>query len=124
MALTYSKANSLLTYLNGQSGAVYIGLSTTAPARDGTGVHEPEGNGYSRKRLQDMGTPTNGITTNTDTIYFAEATGDWGTCTYFCLFSGATGDNLIAYGALPGGGIHPTDGKVPLIRAGNLSLSM
>lgn len=124
MALTYTEANTLLRYMFINTGAnVYVGLSTTTPLRDGTGVTEPPAAaGYARKKLTGMSDPALGVTTNTDTVYFAEATGDWGVCTYFCLFQGLTGD-LLAYGALPTS-IHPTDGKVPLIRPGNLSFSM
>ena len=124
MALTYTEANDLLRYLNGTTGnGVYIGLSTTTPSRDGTGVTEPpSAAGYSRRKLTGMSTPALGVTTNTETVYFSEATGDWGVCTYFCIFASATG-SLLAYGSLPTS-IHPTDGKVPLIRPGNLSLSM
>jgi hypothetical protein len=128
MPISYSKANELLRYLNGQSGTLYIGLSTTAPGRDGTGYTEPPTSaGYKRMKLSNsaMTTPSDGQTQNQETIYFSEATADWGTCTYFCLFNSETAysKDLVAYGALPSA-ISPTNGKVPLIRVGNLQMSM
>ena len=128
MALTYTKANQLLNQLNGRGSAIYIGLSLDTPNRDGTGVREPSSDaGYRRMRLQSnqMSEPQNGITTNVETIYFAEATDDWGTCTYFCLFGGGNvgANDLLAYGALPQS-ISPTNQQVALIRTGNLTMSM
>ena len=128
MALTYTKANQLLNQLNGRGSTIYIGLSLDAPNRDGTGVREPSTNaGYKRMRLQSsqMSEPQNGVTTNVETIYFAEATAQWGVCTYFCLFGGGTvgGNDLLAYGALPQS-IAPTDQQVARIRTGNLTMSM
>lgn len=136
MALTYDGANALLTCLCGKSGTyaystVYVGLSTTTPSRDGSGITEPSGNGYARVQLgvgtqsetQKMSTPTYGETANTEIIYFPEATGNWGTCTHFCLFSAATGGTCIAYGALTSS-IAPVNETVPIIRIGDLTMSM
>ena len=134
MALTYTKANELLRYITGQLGTTaYIGLSTTAPQRDGSGVTEPSSErGYARRQLTGMATPSGGQVTNDQTIYFPEATGEgWGTCLYFCLFNSATASaasSLTAYGQITDGqghtGITITGGQVPLIRPEQLTLSL
>lgn len=138
MALTYSQARTMLRTINGNNGSIYIGLSRTAPGRSGNNVEEPPAEaGYRRVLLSSsaMSDPANGSTHNQDTIYFAEATGDWGVCTYFCLFNRATANKdssgndttLLAYGSLPNS-VHPTgndtSGTVPLIRAGNLVMTI
>ena len=126
--LTYAGANALLDCLTGRAqsypfSTVYVGLSTTEPSRDGSNIHEPEGNGYARVLLgvatqsatQKMSAANLGASANTEIIYFPEATGSWGTCTYFCLFSAQTGGTCIAYGALTDE-IAPVSETVPLIR--------
>lgn len=121
MPLVYSQAS---TWLQNLLDGAYIGLSTTTPNRDGSGVSEPSGNGYGRRPLhsEDMIVTNDGQAKNVKTLYFEEATGDWGNCTTFCLFKSETGA-LVAYQTLSTP-IHPTNGKVPLIRANNLVITM
>lgn len=135
--LTYAGANALLDCLCGRAtsypnSTVYVGLSTSQPDRDGSGVTEPSGNGYARVLLgvgsqsstQKMSAASYGANANSEIIYFPEATGNWGSCTHFCLFSAETGGTLIAYGALSNGGISPVNETVPIIRIGDLTMSM
>ena len=54
--MTYTLANRILEGMSGRSSlfsnAIYLGLSTTAPSRDGTGFTElPASNGYKRTLL-------------------------------------------------------------------------
>ena len=135
--LTYNGANSLLNMLCGRTQSysysnVYVGLSTTAPDRGGSGFSEPPASaGYSRVLLgnynqaatQKMGPANLGTSTNTDILYFPEATTTWGTCTHFLIFSAATDGVLIAYGALTNE-ISPVSGTVPIIRVGDLDMSI
>lgn len=134
--LTYDGANALLNALCGRSQShpyqtVYVGLSTTTPNRYGGGITEPTGNGYARVLLgmaqqaqtQKMAAAANGQTANTEIIYFPEATGSWGTCTHFCLFSAAEEGVCIAYGALTDE-IAPVNETVPIIRVGDLTMAM
>lgn len=126
MALTYSKANSLLNELNGNGSVIYVGLglSTSNPSRDGTGVNEPDSSkNYARVRLTGMTTPSNGETENGSLIYFPEPSSSWGTISYLCLFSGSTGNNLVAWGELESS-ITPVAEKIPVIRVGKLKISM
>ena len=131
--LTYDGANALLNCLTGRSqsypySTVYVGLSTTAPDRYGGNITEPEGNGYARVMLgqasqsstQKMSAAALGASANSEIIYFPEATGSWGTCTHFCLFSAAEGGTCIAYGALTDE-IAPVNETVPIIRVNTAS---
>ena len=70
-----------------------------------------------------MGTPANGSVSNTDIIFFPEATGSWGTITHFGLFTQASGGQLIVYGALTSP-ITVSANYVPLFRAGNFTLTL
>lgn len=134
--LTYDGANALLNCITGRSlnysySTVYVGLSTTTPNRYGGNITEPEGNGYARvligtpqqSNTQKMKAAETGATANSDIIYFPEATGAWGTCTHFCLFSAATAGTCIAYGALTDE-IAPVNETVPIIRVGDLTMAI
>lgn len=134
--MTYNLANRILEGMGGRSSmiasAIYLGLSTTAPSRDGTGFTEPSGNnGYKRVLLgmngqnssQKMGNASAGGIKNSDTVYFPEATGSWGTCTHYLLFDHATTGNLLAYGKLTDN-INPVNGTVPLIRVNELQMTL
>lgn len=86
---------------------LYVGLSSTAPAEDGTGITEPTGGGYARVAVPNGTTSTvwnvggtDGTKTNASVITFPAATADWGApITHFFIADSATG-GVIAYGAL------------------------
>ena len=120
--ITTACANALLSSLVSQAN--YVGLSTTAPNKNGSGVSEPSGNGYKRKPMAGkLGTPSNGSLTNTDEIHFNMATGAWGTCTHYVLYSSETGGTPFAYGQLETA-ISPTNEKVAIIPAGSITMSI
>lgn len=134
--LTYNCANALLKCMVTKTDtypytSLYVGLSTTAPSRDGTGVSEPSGNGYKRVLLgvykqeytQKMGTPAMGSVTNTEELHFKAATGSWGTCTHFLLYSAETGGTLLAYGQLTDE-ISPVADTVPIIPVGDIVMGL
>ncbi len=88
---------------------LYVALSTTTPAENGTGFTEPSGNGYARVPVTNNTTSfpnatggTGGSTKNNGAaITFTQSTGTgWGTVTYLGIFDALTGGNLLAYGAL------------------------
>ncbi len=81
----------------------YIGLSSTTPNLDGTGVNEPSTDaGYSRKELNSLTTPTDGTVTNELAINFDESTADWGTITHYVIYDSDAIDsgNLLMFGEL------------------------
>ena len=82
----------------------YIGLSSTAPALNGTNVTEPSGKGYSRVELTSLSTPQNGVITNSNDILFPESTADWfgadNPATHYVIYDSKTGGNLLMYDAL------------------------
>lgn len=81
----------------------YIGLSSSAPAIDGTGVTEPSTSaGYKRLLLSDLSEPTDGLITNTSDINFDESTANWGTITHYIICDSPTVEDghLLMYGEL------------------------
>lgn len=80
---------------------VYLGLSSTAPQVDGTGVSEPLASaGYQRVELTNLGEPVNGVVSNGDEIQFDESSASWGTITHFVLFDSPTDGNLLMFNQL------------------------
>lgn len=138
MAFTYNASTSILNALTGKAQNVsllsncYLGLSSTAPEKDGSNFTEPEAStGYARAVVglanqaatQVMGTPSEGSITNKDIIFFPEAGTSWGTLTHFGLFTAPTGGTLILYGSLSTP-ITVAANYVPLFRAGNFTLNL
>lgn len=82
----------------------YIGLSSTAPQLDGTGVTEPTfDSGYSRVKISnDENTFSDADDTNTvynyNFIYFPESILPWGTLTHYVIFDSEIDGNLLMYG--------------------------
>jgi len=80
---------------------VYLGLSSSAPSVDGSGVTEPLSSaGYARVELTSLGTPSNGVIQNTANISFPESSASWGTVTHFALFDAPTNGNLLMFNSL------------------------
>ncbi len=142
MPFTTAYANTLLTGLCGKNAQpltnCYMALSTTTINADGTGITEPSGNGYERAMVgygtqsytQKMGTPSSGTVTNTDIIFFPEATGDWGEIVAFALYSAQTGGTMYVYGDVTPDSddadatLEPGDGDVLILREGKFTLSI
>lgn len=102
----------------------YIGLSSTAPALDGTGVTEPtSAAGYARVQLTNMSAPTNGVVTNEQSIDFDESTAAWGTMTHFVVYDSSTGGSLLMYGQLNTSRTVEA-ATIMTIKAGSLNLSV
>jgi hypothetical protein len=87
---------------------IYVALSSTTPAEDGTGVTEPSGSGYAR--VATSGATWNSATladpsvvTNAAAVTFPAASGNWvssANLTHFVLYDASTSGNYIAMGAL------------------------
>jgi len=91
--------NLLLNYLF-DNVIMFVGLSTTDPLEDGSGITEPEAGSYARVETEvaDWSNSISGTLKNANTITFSNPTGSWGTIAYFFLMDGS--DNLIGYGTL------------------------
>lgn len=98
--------NTILDHLFGKgdyaSPVIHVGLSASDPTDSGTGLSEPNGNGYSRVPTTeaDWNVAAGGLIDNVNAITFNPATGDWGTMTHFALFDSTSGANMLAHGAL------------------------
>ena len=103
----------------------YIGLSTSAPEMDGTGVTEPSASaGYKRVLLDSLSEPATGVVSNEADINFEESTANWGTVTHFVIYDAEAvgGGNLLMYGTLSTPRSVET-ATVMTIKAGCLKLS-
>lgn len=77
----------------------FVGLSTTTPAKDGTGFTEPVGGSYARSSQTNNSTnfpaavTASGETTKSNGVAFAFATptGNWGLITYCGFFTASSG---------------------------------
>lgn len=78
----------------------YVGLSSSEPSVDGSGVTEPAGGGYARVELSSLSVPDAGTITNTASVEFEESTQDWGTMTHYVVYDAPEGGNLLLYNAL------------------------
>lgn len=102
MNTTYWKNEVLSSvYLTG-GRQFYIGLSSTAPNADGTGVSEPTGGSYARVLVDCFSEPVDGVMINSDTIAFPMSTAGWFTGTdklmYYVIFDGAGSNaNVLSY---------------------------
>lgn len=103
-----SQEQAALNHFFGKSAwtqpTIYVGLSTTAPADDGTNVTEPA-NGYARVQTaaadwNNASGTAPAVTSNNEIITFPEATGSWGTITHFVFYSSSTGGTFLGSGAL------------------------
>ena len=104
-------------------GEYYIGVSTSAPNMDGTGVTEPTDAAYARVKIESLSTPTSGVVKNTADIAFADATEDWGTCTHFVVYDAQTGGNLLMAGKLDRNRIVQADSQLRFL-ANGLTLTL
>lgn len=69
--------------------AYYLGLSTTTPSVNGSGVTEPSSSaGYARVLVSSLSASSNGTVSNSSIIEFNKSTGSWGTVTHAVLFDG------------------------------------
>lgn len=83
-----------------QPGNIEIGLSTTTPNADGTGVTEPATGAYARiSTVPADWTRTGSDMQNNSREDFPEATASWGTVTHIVLYN-STDNSVIGFGAL------------------------
>lgn len=103
---------------------VYLGLSSTAPQVDGTGVSEPLASaGYQRVELTNLGEPVNGVVSNGDEIQFDESSASWGTVTHFVLYDAPVNGNLLMFNALSQARSVET-ATIVMVKTGSLKLTL
>ena len=106
MPISTYAANKVLDHITGDSAfaipTVWVGLSTANPGKTGSGLAEPSGvAAYARVVFAGLwANASNGSKSNDTEVTFTEATGDWGTITYFALFDADTAGNMLWYGTL------------------------
>jgi hypothetical protein len=104
MSKSYAESNSYLSSLI--AGPLYMGLSSTTPSADGTGITEPSGGGYARidaASLFSGATPASGSVSNTVAGSFAVSTGAWASgadLTHVVFYSASTAGTFKRYAAL------------------------
>jgi hypothetical protein len=78
--------------------AVYVGLYTSDPTDANTGT-EVSGGSYTRTAVT-MGSPTDGVSTNTAAVEFPQASGSWGTVGWIGILDATSSGNLLYHTAL------------------------
>jgi len=83
---------------------LYVGLSTTDPLDDGSGITEPSGGAYARVAVTNNATnwpaAVGGAKANGVAIQFPTATASWGVIGWFFISDAASGGNMIGHAAL------------------------
>lgn len=103
---------------------VYLGLSSTAPAVDGSGVSEPLASaGYERVELTNLGEPSNGVISNDSEVSFPESSASWGTVTHFVLYDAPTNGNLLMFNVLSQSRSVET-ATIVMVKTGSLKLTL
>ena len=105
MNTTYWLNKIMKTQFVDNTPSLFIGLSSSAPSKDGTGYAEPTQYGYARAPIGTLTAPENGTVTNENTISFQQSSGVWfpdeAKAKYWLLFDGSGANaNLLSYGAL------------------------
>lgn len=130
MPLTDATANAMLDHWFGSAdpgvpATWYVGLSTTAPAADGSNVTEPSGGAYAPVAVPNdsasWGPAAGRGSANLVDVQFPEATAGWGTLTHWVLKDGAAG-TVRAHGALAAPRTVPA-GLAPRFVAGTFTIT-
>lgn len=100
---------------------VYLALYTTDPTDADTGT-ECSGSGYARQAIT-FGAPSNGVTTNSAVIEYAQAGNSWGTITHIGIRDALTTGNLLYHSPLDASKTIAT-GDVFRVAIGSLSVTL
>ena len=100
---------------------VYLALYTTDPTDADTGT-ECTGTGYARQAIT-FGAPSNGVSTNSAAIEFAQAGNSWGTITHIGIRDALTTGNLLYHSPLDASKTIAT-GDVFRVAIGSLSVTL
>jgi hypothetical protein len=100
---------------------VYVGLYTSDPTDANTGT-EVSGGSYARTAVT-FGAPSDGVSTNSGSVEFPEATGSWGTVAYIGILDASTSGNLLYHTELDTSKVI-SSGDIFRITSGNLSVTL
>lgn len=105
MNSTYWLNTIMRTIYTNSSGKFYVGLSSTMPSQDGSGVSEPKGGNYARVEIDAFSTPENGTVKSMKAIQFPRSSAQWfsvdNKARYWVIFDGNTsGAKLLSAGEL------------------------
>lgn len=100
---------------------VYVALYTTDPTDADTGT-EVSGGSYARQAVT-FGAPSNGVSTNSASVTFPTASGNWGTITHIGIRDASTAGNLLYHTPLDTSKTVNTS-DVFTISSGNLSVTL
>lgn len=104
--------NELLDHVWGAAAysapaTLYVALSTTTIADDGTNMTEPSGGSYARVAVTNNATnwpaASGGAKANGTAITFPTATAGWGAIVDFAILDDPSAGNMLAYGTLTTG---------------------
>lgn len=94
MNSTYWLNKIMDTMYTSASSEFWVGLSSTMPSQDGTGVSEPTGGNYARVKIEQFTTPSDGTIKNVSALEFNRSTTVWfdsdNKARYWVLFDGST----------------------------------
>ena len=99
----------------------YIALFTSDPTDANTGT-EVSGGSYARTAVT-MGSPSNGVSTNSADVTFPTATASWGTVGWIGINDALSGGNLLYHSPLDTSKTIDT-GDIFKISSGNLSVTL
>jgi len=121
-------ANALLDHIfktttYDTTASIYIALSTADPTDTGGSIAEPSGNNYARTEHAAYDVSASGASENTGSITFNQASGSWGTITYFAAFDALTDGNMLFYAALDASRNIGTN-DTPLFQSGALDITL
>jgi hypothetical protein len=100
---------------------VYVGLFTSDPTDAGSGT-EVSGGSYARVAVT-FGAPSNGVSTNSAAVEFAQATDSWGTVSHIGIHDASSTGNLLFHTALDTSKTIET-GDIFKIAIGSLSVTL
>ena len=124
--------NKILNHINGVAAYtapthVYLALSTTTPADDGTGVTEPTGGSYVRLECDNTtatwNTSVAGVFTNKVSLSWIQATGNWGTIVASAAYDDPSAGNMLWAGT-PAQSRSISSGETYIIGVSNLSVAL
>ena len=82
-------------------GVIHLALFSTDPLDDASGTELESGTSPAYARITvTMDVAANGVSTNTNELLFAAATGDWVVITHVAIFDEAVGGNMLMHKVL------------------------